>query len=130
MSEEEIMQLHESCHCFVNTSYGEAWSYPAFDAMGMGNCVISTYCGGPKDFLRKYNNSGFVDGRYKPVFGMENENFSNYNSSRELWMETDIDVLRTAMRMAYLNNCNKQEKLQIVKEYSRENVGNLMKGSL
>lgn len=132
MNEEEIMQLHESCNCFVNTSYGEAWSYPAFDAMAMGNSVISPMIGGPSDFLEDYDYCYPLDGQYKPVFGMDQENFSNYNSSRESWFEADLNHLREQMRMAYEDNAVKKRinGKHIVKQHSRENIGKLMKGLL
>lgn len=130
LSNEEIADLHKSCHCFINTSYGEAWNYPAFDAMAYGNSVISTNCGGPKDFLRYYSSSYTIDGVYKPVFGMHQENFANYNSSFETWCDIDVQHVASAMTDAYNNQIGVEKNLhglEIAKQYSYEKIGDLMK---
>lgn len=51
LSEQQIMQLHHTCDCYVSPSYGEGWNMPAFDAMAMGKTPICTDAGGPVDFL-------------------------------------------------------------------------------
>jgi glycosyltransferase involved in cell wall biosynthesis len=133
MSEDEIMALHNSCHCFVNTSHGEAWSYPTFDAMATGNSIISPNIGGLKDFLGDYNWGFDINGEYKSVFGMHKENFINYNSSKEKWFDCDIADLRCRMRQCYEAKVGVQKNsdgIKIANKYTRKNVGNLMKDLL
>ena len=33
LNNENIKTLHQSCDCLLNTTHGEGWSIPAFDAM-------------------------------------------------------------------------------------------------
>jgi glycosyltransferase involved in cell wall biosynthesis len=130
MPEDEIMGLHETCQCFINASYGESWSYPTFDAMATGNCILTPFMGGPKDFLVDYDNWYYIYYTTKAVFGMHKENFSNYNSSRETWCEVDIEDLRYQMRQAYNHQFGVKKHrecgLKIANEYSYETVGKKM----
>jgi glycosyltransferase involved in cell wall biosynthesis len=134
MTEDELTSLHYDCQCYINASYGEAWSFPVFDAMVTGNAILSSDVGGPADFLTGYEWGFPLQGNYKFVFGMNKENFPNYNSSREKWFDVDIDNMRFWMRQCYENNIGKQKYSvkgqQIASKYSRESVGNLMKGLL
>jgi glycosyltransferase involved in cell wall biosynthesis len=51
LTREEMAELHASHHVYVSASRGEGWDLPAFEAKLVGNRVISTDSGGPRDFL-------------------------------------------------------------------------------
>lgn len=48
----EMAALHASHHVYVSASRGEGWDLPAFEAKLVGNRVVSTDCGGARDFLQ------------------------------------------------------------------------------
>lgn len=123
MPDKDLLSLHKACDCFVLSSYGEAWSYPAFDAMALGNEVIAPWSGGPKDYLE---NESLVGGDYIPCIGSM-ETFPFLNSGRESWYSVDIECLRETMRKMYNK---KTEPFSSHLNYSFEKVGQLMKEAI
>ena len=129
LSEEQMMQLHNTCDCFVAPSFGEAWCIPAFDAMGMGNPVIATDCTAFPSYVDK-DTGILVPSRETPVFGMTNT-FGDLYTGRENWWEIDVAHLRKSMRYMYENksyysalseNCRRKAY-----EFTYETVGQNMK---
>lgn len=133
LSEEEINGLHQACDCFVMPSFGEAWSYPAFDAMGFGKTPICTNIGGMKDFIDK---GGFlINGNMEPVVGCD-EVVPRLNIAHENWYNIDVNLLRKAMRFIYqfsehdmVNSVREYGKADVLK-YSYENIGKVMKDGI
>jgi len=124
MTDQDLLALHKACDCFVLTSYGEAWSYPAFDAMALGKQVIAPMCGGPLEFLDDKNNAYLVEGEYVPCIG-SSETFNFLNTGREKWYSVHIDNLRIEMRQAYDNRGVKSDFPKYLL-YSYENIGKRM----
>lgn len=126
--EEQVYSIHKSSHCYVTSSFGEAFCIPAFEAMAFGNSVVAPNIGGPKDFLSGYNKGYLANGRYVPVTGM-NETFQNLHTGREKWFSVDVSDLAGKMRQAYENRDLKpnNEKIQL---NGYEYIGNLMKKEL
>jgi len=133
LSEEELYGLHRACDCFVMPSYGEAWSIPAFDAMGFGKTPICSNTGGMADYL---GGAGIlVEGRWEPVFGMS-DTFEDLFTGEENWYSVDINELRKAMRKMYEMRSEqesdkyakmKRSGLSQAMKYSHENIGKLIK---
>lgn len=109
LSDDDILNLHFSCNCMVNLSYGESWSIPTFDAMAMGNPTISNDCGGPADYLRP-DCGILIPNSLNPCFGAT-ETFGDLNTGHENWWEPDINMARKTMREVYENK-NLREKLK------------------
>jgi len=136
LSEVELYGLHRACDCFVMPSYGEAWSIPAFDAMGFGKTPICTNTGGMADYI---GDSGIlVDGRWEPVSGM-NDTFNDLFTGEENWYSVDVNKLRKAMRKIYeMRNSKDSEEYTKMKrngllqatKYSHDKIGKLIKGLL
>ncbi len=131
MPEEEINRLHVTGDCFINASFGEAWSIPTFDAMGFNKYVISGNWGGPMDFLRGYNKGYRIGGVNIPVFGMT-ETFPQMNTARESWSSIDIKALSRRMKALSYDISSIQQPiagngLEQVKKYSYEAIGNRIK---
>lgn len=85
LTEEQIMQLHSMCSCYVSPSYGEGWNMPAFDAMAMGKTPICTDQGGPVDFLiwsesSIKNEDGSFTKDPRPIGGKPNPIVNRYGS--------------------------------------------------
>ncbi len=129
MTDQELLSLHKACDCFVLSSYGEAWSYPSFDAAALGNQVVAPINGGPKDFLCDYNGGYLVGGSFTPCIG-SNETFNFLNTGREKWFAVDINNLRHTMRSAYNNRDVKFTMHSMSDRYSFEKIGKEMERAI
>ena len=125
LTNKAIYQLHNSCDAFVQASYGEAWSIPAFDAMGFGKTPIVTNCSGYKDYLND-KVGWLVDCKKEPVFGQERIANGIYHGS-EYWWSIDIEDLRRKMRECYAMEDVRKSKATVALdrayEFSHEKVG-------
>jgi glycosyltransferase involved in cell wall biosynthesis len=129
MSDNDLLALHKACDCFVLSSYGEAWSYPAFDAMALEKAVIAPNNGGPKEFLKSNPNCYLVDGAMTPCIGSM-ETFNYLNTGREEWYSVHINKLRAAMRHAYICNRERYMKALGLEIYSHSSIGHKMKKAI
>lgn len=126
LSNDLIMGLHAACQCYVNTSYGEAWCYPGFDAMALGNSVISTDFGGPVDYLANYSNGHLVESKEDPCYAVI-DTFKDIQTSRETWNSPDVLDLQKKMRLVYETHKNKRDEgLKVAEGHSYERVGKIM----
>lgn len=125
-----IKSLHVSCDCFVSASHGEAWSIPAFEAMCFGKTPICSNEGGPRDFIDSSNkNTGYLlDGVYS-ICNHQNPAFKELFTGNETWFCPSEKDLKKAMRFYYENkeSINHEDGLSRAKNYSYENIGNLVK---
>jgi hypothetical protein len=126
MPSSQIMSLHKYGDCFVNSSSGEAWSYPTFDAMAVGNSIISTEAG-TADYLTNYDNSMFVNTHSSPCLNTDSA-FSDLYTGRDSWNVVDCESLAHAMFHVYSNQKKKDSKgLELAKKYSYESIGQQIK---
>lgn len=125
LSNNAIMKLHNSCDVFVQPSYGEAWSIPAFDAMAFGKTPIVTNCTGYKEYIDE-NVGWLVDCKEEPVFGSDSDIKDLYHGC-ENWFSADVNDLRSKMREAYsskeLRKLKAANALDRAYEFSHEKVG-------
>ena len=132
LSEEQIFNIHNSCDCFVSSSFGEAWGIPIFDAMAMGKTPICCDNGGPKDFLK--NGGGILTScRKEPCFGVL-DSFDDLYTANENWYSVNISEMRKNMREMF-ENSEKRDKISSTGiaeayNYSYMNIGSLMKKTL
>lgn len=133
LSRKDLLSLHRSCNCYINSSYGECWEQSCFDAMSMGNYVISSDDGGPKDYLRKYPFKEMINGHLEPVFGTQ-DTVPQIYTGQEQWFAINVNELRQAMRKAYEEKFNTSSRrdcgLICAEEYSYDKIGNLIKDIL
>ena len=101
LTEQGVMRLHSSCDVFVQPSYGEAWSIPAFDAMAMGKTPIVTGCTGYLDYVSDAT-GWLVNCRPEPVFAAD-DTFADLFVGSETWSSADVMHLRQCMREAFVN---------------------------
>jgi glycosyltransferase involved in cell wall biosynthesis len=123
LSDSEIHSLHKTCDIFVSASHGEAWCFPAIDAIGFGNYIIAPNYGAFKDYIINNHLGLLVDGQTSPCFGVMDAPKMIY-SSKERWFNVDVgeladNMLRAYRDIDYIKNSNfKQER----KEYINNNV--------
>lgn len=103
LSDEQLMGLHSASDCFVQASFGEAWSIPAFDAMAMGKTPIVPSSSGYLDYM--VNDLGretgwSVDTHETQVYGIT-DSFSDLYTGRESWDGVRGRHLQSCMREAY-----------------------------
>lgn len=137
LSENDIYALHQTCDCFISTSYGEAWNQPAFDAMAFGKTPIVTDCTGFRSFINDtnpvgevYSGTGYlVKCRPEPVFGVLESSPELY-SGRENWYSIDMLDLMKTMRLVYNNRIEAKNHLENAARFSYETIGQLIKQAL
>jgi glycosyltransferase involved in cell wall biosynthesis len=131
MTEQEIDILHASCDCLINTTHGEGWSIPAFDAMCFGKTPICSNEGGPREFIKDRDTGTLISG-VRGICEHSDPAFPNIFTGRESWFVPDEEEIKSAMRFYYenKNSINRQRGLEYAQEFSYENVGNLIKDLL
>lgn len=129
LTDEALSRLHTSCDCFVQPSFGEAWSIPAFEAMAFGKTPIVTNWGGFTEYMTE--NTGWLL-RYQDevVFGI-NDSFNDLFTGHESWAAVPIPSIKRAMREAYENKELREQKALAGREqaynFSYEKVGNKLR---
>ena len=123
LSEEQLINLHQTCDCFIMPSRGEAWCRPALDALGYGNTPIVTANTGMIDFIND-KNGWVVTSKEVPIIAQQKPLPYLY-TARDTWYEIDVLELCKAMRQAYISNKSKSSiGISTVKElYSYQNIG-------
>lgn len=129
LSGEEMCGLHAACDCFVQPSYGEAFSLPAFDAMAFGKTPIVSDWGGYREYVT--NDTGWlVPTHPEQVFGVD-DSLSDLFTGYESWAMTDHASLRLAMRSAYedwdLRQRKAQAGIEAASNFSYQKVGEAMR---
>lgn len=99
MTDTDILKLHKTCNVYVNTSRGEGWGVPAFEALLLGNELISTNHTG----MNAYLIGDFyypVSSIKEPVFNMPHPDSELY-TSKENWMEPSVLSVQKAFKASY-----------------------------
>ncbi len=126
-----LYDLYNKCDCFVNSSYGEAFSYPTLDAIGFGKYPICTNTGGMKDMIMGYQGKigALVHATESPAIGMK-DTFQNLFTGHDTWNSISIPELKREMRSAYNNMRMDGFKTSVaehskerIQDYSYENIG-------
>jgi glycosyltransferase involved in cell wall biosynthesis len=104
---------------------------PAWEAMAMGNIVISSATGGPKDYIDSGRNGFLVNGSMEPVFG-QTETVEEFGTAKESWFNISVSDLMKTMRRVYemdkkRKNTIKMEAKTSTAIYSYNTVGHTMK---
>lgn len=119
LSNEDLVKLHNSCDCFVTTSYGEATCIPLLNAIYLNKNVICTEGIGADDadfdMLR-------VKSREVPCL-CTSPPLPYLYSGWETWRQIDVLNLQSAMRNVYdgKRQC-KNDRAKVTAKYSYEGV--------
>lgn len=134
MPENMVGDLHYTGTCFVQTSYGEAWGYPAMDAMAFGkNVLLPSHTG----FLEYNSSMDRISSIEGPCFATLDTD-PNYYSANEEWYEVNIKDLRRKMRKMYelwksdRAEFDKNGELNrvVIEKFSLDRIGKLIKTCL
>jgi glycosyltransferase involved in cell wall biosynthesis len=120
LSDEAVCGLHRACDVFVEPSYGYAWSFGAYDALGFGKTPIVTAAGGCREFV--CGETGWLTpARKEPVFGDDG------STVRQTWDAPDLLVLCEQMRQAFEDAALRERRAlrarDVVESYSHGPVG-------
>lgn len=137
LTDSQIEQLHAYGDCFVLPTRGEAWCFPAFDAMGYGKHPIVTGRTSCSDYIVdtldiETESGSLIKSTMTPVTGMT-DTFQELFTATELWEEPDVLDLQRLMRRAYDNRASitqNSTSFDMVEAFSREKVGQKMKDIL
>lgn len=124
LAEDQMSSLHNSCDCFVITSYGEAFCRPAAEALCHGNYLISSSNIGILDYVKE-EDMNVVDCYPSPVILDNPETMAQldiYNGN-ETWYMPNILDLRKKMRSAFENRKKNKNSDFYTKEFSYKNIG-------
>ena len=100
LPENVVLSTMKQCHFFVMPSYGEAWCYPAIEAMALGLPVVHTRGIGIDDYTEDTITGISVESRVEPCYGAL-DTIADLYTSRDTWNEISVADLQTKMRMAY-----------------------------
>jgi glycosyltransferase involved in cell wall biosynthesis len=130
MTDQEIMSLHQYGDCYINTSHGEGWSIPTFDAMAMGKTPIAAMSGGQKEYVQNINHGTLVNYSYD-ICNCSDSAFRDMFTGKDYWIKPDEKAIVEAMRFYYNNRKDRSsECIKQAKKYSHLNIGKKMKEQL
>lgn len=127
LNEQDLMSIMSQCHCFVTSSHGEAWCYPAAEAMAIGLSVIYPKNTGIEMYAKSGENYP-LETYYDFCYGAT-DSVDGLYTCEDMWVNTPNIELRKGMRKAFLDfvsspdgNKTRQEKnSKIMKEYDYRN---------
>lgn len=128
LTDEDVLRLHASCHCYVNTSRGEGWGVPAYEAILMMNDLVSVNHTGMAEYVTK-DNSYIIESFKEPVFNMPHPDKSLY-TALENWYEPYTHSTIKALRESYNTLKRKNTKKSVDDALNITNpitIGNLLK---
>jgi glycosyltransferase involved in cell wall biosynthesis len=100
MDENVLWATLKQCHSFVMPSRGEAWCYPAMEAMAFGIPVIYTDGIGVGDYVTDGQTGFAVQSHPTPCY-KANDTFQDIYTSKDAWLEPSVYHLQNAMRRMY-----------------------------
>lgn len=126
----DLLSMISQCHCFVSPSHGEAWCYPALEAMALGLNVIYTEKTGVEEFA---NHPSCLAAQSKTSYCFNAvDTLPNLYTGRDFWQEINVESLMNCMRISYnsRNNIDRESIKQHAKLFSHEVVGEIIKRAL
>lgn len=125
MSDQDIMQLHATCHVFVTSSYGEGCCIPAFDAVAMGNRAIVPKSMGFNDYCNCHNATRIET--VKTVCSGAHDALANLFTGLDTWDQVSLSSMAESMRYhADTHTTEKKQDWTHIQRFSYEHVGAAM----
>lgn len=115
-----IVELHYRNNIYVNSSHGEGWCLPAFEAKLAGNGLVHVAYGGTPDFASLSDRRvPFRMGPVHPSYGWEPD---------AQWAVYDLAQLAEAMKLS--TPPEKFERPEGFAQFSKQNVGHQMRARI
>ncbi len=136
MPEDQLYGLHQKCDCFVTASSGEAFSKPAFDAMGFRSTPIVNKNSSMAEFMGTDETPhGYLVDSHRTLAIGKDRALPFINNGRDEWMEIDILDLQKKMRKAYNNPKGERRHMKTLGEeytngHSYQSVADSINGVL
>lgn len=111
LNEETLLSTVKQCHAFVMPSHGEAWCYPAMEAMALGLPAIYTHGIGIQEYASSDNYTVSATKDY--CYGV-NDAVDGLYTSEDLWLSPSIDDIRKKMRNVF--NAFMQDRSGFIKK--------------
>lgn len=124
LTDYQMSSLHNSCDCFVVTSYGEAFCRPAAEALCNGNYLISSFNIGILDYVNN-KDVDVIECYPSPVMLDHPETMAQldiYNGN-EVWYLPNILDLRKKMRSAFENRKSNTNENMYMEQFSYQTIG-------
>ena len=99
LQENVLNAVLKQCHAFIMPSYGEAWCYPAMEAMALGLPAIYTNGIGIDEYAEHDLNFP-VESQVSYCYGAT-DTFEDIYTARDLWREINVADLQMTMRKVY-----------------------------
>lgn len=133
LDEASLMNVVKQCHCFVTASHGEAWCYPAAEAMACGLKVIYPTNTGIDTYAELGSNYP-IPSRSDACYGAT-DSVDGLYTCEDVWTTVSNIDIRQQMRKAYLDFVSDtnsyaakcQGNSEIMKKYDYKN-NDLTKG--
>lgn len=131
LSDEQMLQLHRTCHCYVSTSHGEACNLGMLDALGVGNPVIAPRQGGFREHLTN-ESCCWLWGFSSPVVGVADSLPGLYTADQS-WLDLEPGEVELALLDAHHRwrgtgwRAMRAAALGRAQEFSLENVGRTLR---
>jgi len=123
ISSDQLYGMHQSNHCYVNSSMGESWCLPLVDAIGFNKTIITIDVGGPRDIIqniKSYKEKVYTVDSIK-TWCEGHTNFPGLQNGRDTWRMFDTAQMRQSMRAAYNSRNSKKTISHTIDRYSFEN---------
>jgi hypothetical protein len=107
-SDQDKINLHVYANCYIDTSYGNNWSYDAFDAMAFGNTPIVPNSTCFTEFINDSN--GYVlNTDTEPCFNSDDIWGGTYRCNQH-WSRPLVSSIKNTMRKVFENRQANEEK--------------------
>lgn len=115
IDDELIYRLHKSADVYVCSSRGEGWGIPPFEALAMGNILISHNWGGLADFVTPHN-SVMYQANQSIVFNNPHPDPFLYTGLED-WAEPNDHQLMVSLRSVHETLMGRGDNLEKRKEH-------------
>jgi glycosyltransferase involved in cell wall biosynthesis len=125
LTDQDLLNLHYNCDCFITTSYGEAFCRPAAEAACCGNYIISSNNIGVLDYIDHTDRA--IIKCIEDIVLLSNPDemgsLDIYNA-KETWLIPSAYDLSKLMRSAYENKAKAINKNKYIEVFSYRNISN------
>jgi len=110
MTDMDIVRLHQSSHCYINTIKGDSFGSSAIEAALCNKLVINTKNIGSSTYFNS-TNALMINSNINAVLH-SNSNTKNAYTVYEKWYEPSVSDIRNAMRKATMLNTQQSTELK------------------